>query len=252
MTDDLAHVAQLRYRKDGDRSDLEFEVQEFFAPLATQTSEFHRDLAVLPFSLCLTTTPDNFMAQAFLEAGKPPIQNFYHFRKHRSVDLSKSMPSEPILYGLFGHLDEPDSLVLTETDLLEYLVNVVRGTPLLPPFIAGQLADPQTSFLFLGFGFQQWYARVLLHVLQTFGHRNRSLAVEVASFFIHPDSQRTALFLNKRIRSNFASSHGGSSRRSYANAMEREIRNRRCRSLLPKHPRCSSVMTVGTAARWWR
>lgn len=203
ITDDLAYVAQLRYNEDGDRSDLEFEVKEFFAPLASQTSDFHRDLAGLPFTLCLTTTPDNFMAQALREAGKAPIEQFYHFRKHRQADLSETKPPQPIVYGLYGHLQEPGSLVLTETDLLEFLVNVVRDAPPLSPFIAGQLADPQTSFLFLGFGFQRWYTRVLLHVLQTFGHRNRSLAVEASSFFTHPDSQQTALFFEQEHKIEF-------------------------------------------------
>ena len=203
MTDDLAHVAQLRYNEDGDRSDLEFEVKDFFSPLAGQTSDFHRDLAALPFTLCLTTTPDNFMAQAFREAGKVPIEEFYHFRKHRQAVLSETKPPHPIVYGLYGHLQEPESMVLTETDLLEFLVNVVRDAPPLPPFIAGQLADPQTSFLFLGFGFQRWYMRVLLHVLQTFGHRNKSLAVEASTFFAHPDSKRTALFFEKAHKIEF-------------------------------------------------
>jgi hypothetical protein len=203
VADDLAHVAQLRYNKDGDRSDLEYEVNEFFSSLADQTSRFHRDLAALPFALCLTTTPDSFMTQAFREAEKAPIQDFYHFRKHRQPTPSEENPMRPIVYALFGHLEQLDSLVLTETDLLEFLVNVVRNAPPFPSFLAGQLADPQTSFLFLGFGFQGWYTRVLLHALKTFGHRNRSLAVEAASFFLQPGRQQTALFFEQEHKIEF-------------------------------------------------
>lgn len=201
--DDLAHVAQLRYNKDGDRSDLEFEVKEFFSSLTSQTSLFHRNLAALPFALCFTTTPDSFMAQAFQEAGKAPIQDFYHFRKSRQLTLSEENSMRPIVYALFGHLEQLDSLVLTETDLLELLVNVVRNAPPFPPFLAGQLADPQTSFLFLGFGFQSWYTRVLLHVMKTFGHRNRSLAVEAASFFLQLGRHQTALFFEQEHKIEF-------------------------------------------------
>ncbi len=203
VIDDLAHVAQLRYNKDGDRSDLEFEVEEFYKTRADRSSTFHRDLAVLPFTLCLTTTPDNFLANAFREAGKSPVREFYHFRKPRRTELSETDLQHPIVYSLYGDLRALDSIVLTETDLLEFLVNVVRGAPSLPAYIAGQLADPQTSFLFLGFGFQRWYTRVLLHVLQTYGHRNRSLAVEAASFFDHPDSKHTALFFEKEHKIEF-------------------------------------------------
>jgi hypothetical protein len=203
VSDDLAHVAQLRYNADGDRADLEFEVEEFYKPLADRTSEFHRNLAELPFTLCLTTTPANFLSNAFRAARKSPVSEFYHFRKHRATELSETDPQRPIVYHLYGDLEELDSLVLTETDLLEFLVNVVKGAPALPAYVAGQLADPQTSFLFLGFGFQRWFARVLLHVLQTYGHRNRSLAIEAASFFDHPESKHTALFFEKEHKIEF-------------------------------------------------
>jgi hypothetical protein len=201
--DDLSHVAQLRYKKDGDRSDLEVEVEEFYKPLDELTSDFHRDLARLPFTLCLTTTPAHFLSNAFRAVGKLPILEFYHFRKTRPTRLAEGNSHSPIVYHLYGDLAALDSIVLTETDLLEFLVNVVRGAPPLPPYIVGQLADPQTSFLFLGFGFQRWYTRVLLHVLQMYHHRNRSMAVEAASFFDHPDSKHTALFFEKEHKIEF-------------------------------------------------
>ncbi len=230
--DDLAHVAQLRYTKDGDRSDLEFEVKEFFSSLSTEPSLFHRNLAALPFTLCFTTTPDSFMSQAFQEVGKAPIQAFYHFRKHRPTALSEETPTRPIVYALFGHLEQLDSLVLTETDLLEFLVNVVRNAPPFPSFLAGQLADPQTSFLFLGFGFQGWYTRVLLHALKTFGHRNRSLAIEAASFFLQPGRQQTALFFEQEHKIEFRQE----SWTQFASELRRRYEARAPRTELPELP----------------
>jgi hypothetical protein len=90
---------------------------------------------------------------------------------------------------------EPESLVLTENDRLEFLVNVIKGSPELPPFIRSQFANSDTSFLFIGFGFQQWHNRILLHVLNNaHGHRNRSVALEDQTFFAHPDCQQTVVF----------------------------------------------------------
>lgn len=230
--EDLAHVAQLRHNKDGDRSDLEFEVKEFFSSLAGQTSLFHRELAALPFALCFTTTPDSFMTQAFQAAGKAPIHDFYHFRKHRQPTLAEENPMRPIVYALFGHLEQLDSLVLTETDLLEFLVSVVRNTPPFPSFLAGQLADPQTSFLFLGFGFQGWYTRVLLHALKTFGHRNRSLAVEAANFFLQPGRQQTALFFEQEHKIEFRQE----SWTQFASELRRRYEAQAAKSGLPELP----------------
>ncbi len=203
--EELPRVAQLVYNDAGtDRYDLELEVQDFYQPFAEKTTAFHQELAAMPFTLCLTTTPDPFLFNAVQETpGKSPICEYYHYRKGRPTQLSAATENRPIIYSLFGHLQALDSLVLTETDLLEFLVNVVRAAPPLPAYITSQLADPQTSFLFLGFGFQRWYARVLLHVLHTYGHRNRSLALEGASFFEHPERQQTAVFFEQELKIEF-------------------------------------------------
>jgi hypothetical protein len=236
ISDDLAHVAQLRYNKDGDRSDLEVEIEEFYKPLDELTSDFHRDLARLPFTLCLTTIPAHFLSNAFRAVGKSPILDYYHFRKSRPTRLSETGSQRPIVYHLYGDLVALDSLVLTETDLLEFLVNVVRGAPPLPAYIAGQLADPQMSFLFLGFGFQRWYTRVLLHALQTYHHRNRSMAVEATSFFDHPDSGHTALFFEKEHKIEFRQHSWG----DFAAELRRRYEERRAtptpRELPPDAP----------------
>ncbi len=230
--DDLTHVAQLRHKRDGDRYDLEFEVQEFFSSLSLQTSCFHRDLAALPFTLCFTTTPDSFLTQAFHEAGKAPIQDFYHFRKHRQPAMSEENSMRPIVYALFGHLEQLDSLVLTETELLEFLVNVVRNAPPFPSFLAGQLADPQTSFLFLGFGFQGWHTRVLLHALKAFGHRNRSLAIEATSFFLQPGLQQTALFFEQEHKIEFRQESWA----QFASELRRRYEAQAAKPVLPELP----------------
>ncbi|HEY3302416.1 MAG TPA: toll/interleukin-1 receptor domain-containing protein [Candidatus Binatia bacterium] len=201
---DLAQVAQLRCNSPGgDHYDLELEVKDFYAPFAKRTSRFHEDLAALPFTLCLSMSYVPFMVNALKDAHKSSTYDFYHYQKHRPTSLSKGTIQHPIVYQLHGDLKELDSLVLTETDLLEFLVNIIKGTHPLPPYIAGQLADPGTSFLFLGFGFQRWYARVLLHVLQTYRHRNRSLAVEGAAFFDHPDSAQSAVFFTQEHKIEF-------------------------------------------------
>ena len=193
---DLALVAQLFLScRDRDRYDLEMDVNTFYGQFQNQTTQLHRDLASLPFSLCLTMTPDHYLAEGFRQENKSPICGYYNFTNPgRSTPLSETGPERPIVYGLFGDLEKPESLVLSETEQLDYLVKVVRGSSSLPSYIAAKLADVQTSFLFIGFGFQRWYSRILLYVLQTFEHRTRSMALESNDFFEHADLAHTAMF----------------------------------------------------------
>src|SRR5262249_10907532 len=118
---DLAQVGQLRYNADGDRYDLELAVRDFFEPYADRTTSFHRDLSTLPFTLCLTTSAVPFILNAFKAQGKAPLREFYHYREPRPMTLPEGTASSPIVYHLYGDLQQLDSLVLTETDLLEFL-----------------------------------------------------------------------------------------------------------------------------------
>ncbi len=194
--DDLAHVAELYVsQRDRDRTDLEMLVEEFYRPYRGQSTPFHECLAALPFALCITTTPDQFLQTAFQAVtGKTPATDFYHFRSGRVPHLKAPSAERPLLYGLYGDLANSESLVLTETDLLDFLVKVISKSPELPSELVRQFADPDMSFLFLGFGFQRWYLRMLLHVLRTDRPRSRSFALEDASFFSLPDEPQTAVF----------------------------------------------------------
>ena len=203
-TSDLAHVAQAYSQAmPKKRPGLERAVEEFYAPYHNQTTALHRDLAVLPFTLCISTTPERFLLSAFAQVpGKTPLYSFYHFRPNPSRARERRLASppgegstsQPLIYDLHGSLDDLESLVLSENDLLDFLVNVTRDSPPLPPYVSSRFNDRATSFLFVGFGFRHWYIRVLLHVLKASGHEWPSLALEDDGFFNLPDQRQTVLF----------------------------------------------------------
>ena len=53
--DDIAHVAQL-YQQKHDHLKLEMAVKRFYDAYTNETTAFHRDMAELPFTLCINTT----------------------------------------------------------------------------------------------------------------------------------------------------------------------------------------------------
>jgi hypothetical protein len=192
----LRGAAELHHRIRRDREDLELLVQDFYARHSGQTTDFHRNLAQLPFRLCVNASPDGLMFTAFAEAGKRPHAGYYSFARPAASRVGPPTVEQPLVYQLFGSAEDPRSLVLTEGDLIEFLVSVVRGTPPLPDQVRSVLADPAASCLFLGFGFENWYLRVLLQVLNVYGHRSRTLAFEDRQFFEHPDHEQTVGFFS--------------------------------------------------------
>jgi len=194
--DDLRHVAQVVCDLENDPQLLQDRVCEFYQGFSIKTTDFHTKIASLPFKLCITTTPDDFLYNAFVNAGKSPARGFYHFRKSRAQSLPEPTADRPLVYHLYGYPDEPDSLVITENDLIDFLVNVVRGEPRLPGLITSRLTPEDSSCLFVDLGFKNWYLRVLLRSLGLTGKKKKSVALEEPEFFSQSKQHQTTVYFS--------------------------------------------------------
>lgn len=179
--------ALTRYEQQAGAAPLRGVVQEVVGALDGQTTDLHRDLASLPFRLVLMATADRMMIQAFTEVGKTGALEAHYDYTSVGAEALLSLPStdQPIVYSLFGRHDRPESMVLTDKNLLEYLVRLTKASPPLPDPVRATLRASSTLFLFVGFGFTNWWLRLLLKVLDVTGVENRSLslALEDSSSF---------------------------------------------------------------------
>ncbi len=190
--DNLAQVAHYYCMETG-RNGLEAKLEAFYEKRLANTSDLHRDLAGLPFYFTITSTPDRMFYNALQESGKKPVTKGYNFRGTSPAMVPMGSVEEPLLFNLYGSIEEPYSLVLTENDLVDFLVAVISGNPPLPKNIISELRASNKSFLFLGFGFRHWYLRVLLHVLQ--GDKKQAHSFALEQFPQNGDEfQRTILF----------------------------------------------------------
>lgn len=192
----LAQVAHWYCMETG-RTDLEVKVSSFYNERRTIANEMHMDLATLPFSLIITSTPDTMFCEALKKGGKPPIIERYNFRGQNPDIVPKGSVEKPLVFYLYGTVDEPESMVLTENDLLDFLMAVVLKNPPLPNNIMSELRNKNNSLLFLGFGFKNWYLRILLRVLQGRGKESRSFALEPHAPGCAEDYESAILFYRK-------------------------------------------------------
>ncbi len=144
--------------------------------------EPHEALAQLPLPLFITTNLDVLLASALRGAGKDPqvvlcpwneyieqVESIYD----REPDYFPT-PERPLVYHLFGRIDEPDSIVLTEDDYFDFLIGVTGNKDLIPTAVRRALAD--TALLFLGYQMDDWNFRVLFRSIlsqQGGGRRDR-------------------------------------------------------------------------------
>jgi hypothetical protein len=145
-------------------------------PDFTQPDEPHQLLAELNLPTYLTTNYDNFMVRALTQNLKDVRQELcrwhavlaWHASLWDSQPDFRPTPANPVVYHLHGHTGEPQSLVLTEDDYLEFLAEMIRNSRLLPGPI--QQAIATSTLLFIGYRLGDWNFRVLFQALRPNAH----------------------------------------------------------------------------------
>ncbi len=153
-------------------------------------------LAHMPLPIFVTTTYSNLMADALRAAGKQPQVELCRWNEaletrpsifDREPDYRPSA-ERPLVFHLFGRLDEPVSLVITEDDYFDYLMGVTGNNDLIPGVVRRALSD--SALLFLGFGLDEWDFRVLFRsIINRRSSRRRGLYAHVAAQ-IDPEAGR--------------------------------------------------------------
>lgn len=197
----LAVVAQqLLQDAGGGQVSLEMAVRQWHKSLATARSTLHDRLAELPFEVIVSSCHDPFMKNAMEAAGKEPNVLFYNYQGGFDELGPTVSARQPLLYHLFGHVSEPESLVFTDIQLLDFITSLISKTPSLPNDVTEVLANSRT-FLFLGFGMGEWYLRILLHYLKILKKvdksANKAFAVAVEE---HAPSGQAVLFYERNFK----------------------------------------------------
>lgn len=135
-------------------------------------NEVHRLLAKLPVKVFINANRDNLLLAALKQEAKNPrvrlctwiIKN--DTPKHIGPILPKGyIPSiqEPLVFHVFGNMEYPQSLVLTEDDYFDFLIAVTRNESLrkasIPDVVSEALAS--SGLLLLGFQADDWDFRAL-------------------------------------------------------------------------------------------
>ena len=135
-------------------------------------SDPHSVLARLPCPVFVTGHPASLMGAALREAGKDPVEEVCRWRPDvydwpRSIFEAEPsyVPSadRPLVFHVFGRLEVPDSLVITEDDYMEFMIRSTEDKSLVPPPVRAALAD--SALLLLGFNLEDYDVRVLLRTL---------------------------------------------------------------------------------------
>lgn len=198
-TYDLPRVAQfVAVRQNPMRP--KYEIKERFEKIGppdfAASDEPHGVLARLPLPVYITTNYDDYMVRALEASSKAPIQELCRWNsvlQERPSMLGQGSDfaptaQQPVVFHLHGHLKAPESLVLTEDDYLDFLVNISQEQDLIPARI--RRAFRETSLLFLGYKLADWDFRVLFRSLV--GYLDKSVSQVHVSVQLVPTGEKAS------------------------------------------------------------
>jgi len=134
-----------------------------YALIPTEMANPWRILAEFRLPIYLTTCSHDLLEVALREAGVKPRTQICPLTKLinvKSVFEGGYEPSadEPLVYHLHGRDDYPESLVLTESDHLEFLTTITadkgKDTDVIPPKVREVLNT--SALMLLGYNLRQW------------------------------------------------------------------------------------------------
>jgi hypothetical protein len=192
-TANLANVAQY-LAVDKDQSFMRDRVRTIYEDAKSDyTDPFspYEVLASLPLPLYISTCYDDLMMQALHRHGRVPKLALCPWndalvdQQGYGTEPIRPTVNEPVVFHLYGHINTPDSLVVTIDDYFEMLINTVRES-LMPSSI--ERAFTSTSFVFLGYRLRDASFQFLTHFLSSYRtSRNRTHV----SIQLHPTEEKS-------------------------------------------------------------
>ena len=154
----------------------------------------HALLADLNLPIYITTNYDHFMEKALESRGKEPVSEFCRWNNYA---IGTGIPSvfdnhssynptvaTPLVYHLHGDVDIPPSMVLTESDYIDFLVKLNKDTTILPSTIQHTFAS---TLIFIGYSLLDINFRIIFRGITNFiGNRFRSSNIAVMRPPINP------------------------------------------------------------------
>jgi len=198
----LSHVTEVFNREKSSLTRVKGMLQTFYSrdhlpPLALE------HLTHLPFRLIINTAPDDLICKAYLKRHINFHAHLYNFDQSGTQEEPNydSQDETPFIYNLFGSYTLPGSVVLTESQQVEFVEQIIQKEHKIPNSIQAVFRQSR-NYLFLGFDFSDWYIRLLLSALNPKEEIKipTSFAMQSGSAVLSPTEEA---FFGQRFKLNF-------------------------------------------------
>lgn len=170
-------------------------------------------LASLPLPIYITTCYHDVLERALIAMGKQPITQVCFWsgpipqlrEEHKTLETFEPSPQKPLVYHLYGLDRYPLSMVLSEDDFFDFLVEITldRGTSrsIIPAYLQSALAVSWQ--MLLGYRLPDWDFRTLFRGLIFSGEKknaaflNTIIQLSLSDQYVLPGGQTSRQYLEQ-------------------------------------------------------
>jgi len=121
-------------------------------------------LSKIPFHLIINVTPDKSCFSTFERIIGTSVHFDYYLKNGEQKQILNPInSSSPLIYNLFGDIEDQSSMVLTHDDLFSYLRSLFTENDF-PLKLKSNIREAH-NFIFLGFDFRKWYMQLLIRLI---------------------------------------------------------------------------------------
>lgn len=183
------------FSEENARSELYTLIAAFYEQYTFTDFPVYRQLAKMPFHFIIETDQAPYLEQAMNDENKFDTKCFYYHYANPTHNNSIRFEDQdiradaPLIYQLFGSAQQPDSMIVTESDQLAFLDAILQqeNTAGIPNKVAihfTSVKDPNASqqfdktFVFLGFDFNEWHLRLIMHLIGRYQRQKETIALQ--------------------------------------------------------------------------
>ena len=171
------------YTQSGDRQELEKVIQKELTT-GCKPRPIHTVLAqLLPIKIIITSNYDNLLETAANDYKRILDKSVYRRNSPQNARFQGKIffdERDLILHKMHGSIEQPDSIVITQSDYIRYLYNLSDPDRGMPDYF-WKVIIPQFTLLFLGYSLEDWNFKVIwdgvLFRHNTFGLKKFSYAL---------------------------------------------------------------------------
>ena len=123
-------------------------------------------LAELGFPLVITTNYDQLFEDALTAVGRKPRVSVYTPRLEKTRSLRDPSAEDPAVYKIHGDIQEPESIVITDENYIDFLMRMNDKDPYAPVPMSLKSRLSEWTTLFIGYSLIDYNLRLLFKTLR--------------------------------------------------------------------------------------